>query len=138
MSVSVTLFSPEGTLPNAPYHHVAVSTGTRQVHLAGQVAYMPDGSPIPTELAGQVAQALRNVARGLDGAGATFRDVVRLTFYVTDWHPERIGQFMAGVQAVAQEIDLPDPMPPASLIGVAALYEPGVLVEIEATAVLEG
>ncbi|WP_169823874.1 RidA family protein, partial [Rhodococcus rhodochrous] len=79
-----------------------------------------------------------NIARGLDGAGATFRDVVRLTFYVTDWHPGKIGQFTAGVQAVAQEIDLPDPMPPASLIGVAALYEPAVLVEIEATAVLEG
>ncbi|WP_404817799.1 MULTISPECIES: RidA family protein [Rhodococcus] len=123
-------------LPNAPYHHVAVSTGTRQVHLAGQVAHMPDGLPIPTDLAGQVSQALRSVARGLDGAGATFRDVVRLTFYVTDWQPEKIEQFMAGVQTVAQEIDLPDPMPPASLIGVAALYEPAVLVEIDATAIL--
>ncbi|MEU5844367.1 RidA family protein [Rhodococcus sp. NPDC047139] len=131
----VTLSSPEGMLPNAPYHHVAVATGTRQVHVAGQVAHMPDGSPVPTDLAGQVSQALRNAARGLDGAGTSFRDVVRMTFYVTDWRPEKIEALMAGVQAVAAEIDLPDPMPPASLIGVEMLYEPGVLVEIEVTAI---
>ncbi|MBS9372215.1 RidA family protein [Rhodococcus sp. B50] len=133
----VTLFSPADMLPNAPYHHVALATGTRQVHIAGQVAHMPDGSSIPADLAGQVSQTLRNVARGLAGADASFRDVVRLTFYVTDWHPDKIQEFMTGVQGVAQEIGLPDPMPPASLIGVAALYEPTVLVEMEATAVVD-
>lgn len=133
----VTLSSPDDMLPNAPYHHVAVATGTRQVHVAGQVAHMPDGASIPDDLAGQVSQALRNVARGLAGADASFRDVVRMTVYVTDWHPEKIEAFMAGVHAVTQEIGLPSPMPPASLIGVEMLYEPGVLVEIEATAVLD-
>jgi enamine deaminase RidA (YjgF/YER057c/UK114 family) len=88
------------------------------------------------DLAAQVAQALRNTARGLAGAGATFSDVVRLTFYVTRWSPEKIEDFMAGVQSVAEEIKLPTPMPPASLIGVEVLFEPDVLVEIEATAVL--
>ena len=135
--MTVTLSSPEGMLPNAPYHHVAVATGTRHVHVAGQVAYTDDGSPIPSDLAGQVAQALRNVARGLAGAGAGFGDVVRLTMYVTDWDPVKIEELMAGVKAVAQEIGLPTPMPPAALIGVAILYEPGVLVEVEATAILD-
>ncbi|UWX96966.1 RidA family protein [Arthrobacter zhaoxinii] len=133
----VQLFSPEGMLPDAPYHHVAVATGSRFVYVAGQVAHMAGGSPIPADLAGQVSQALRNVARGLAGAGAGFRDVVRLTFYVTDWETEKIGEFMAGIQAVAEEIGLPTPLPPASLIEVVQLYEPGVLVEIEATAVLD-
>lgn len=135
--MTVTVSSPEDMLPDAPYHHVAVATGTRQVYVAGQVAHMPDGSPIPTDLAGQVSQALRNVARGLAGAGAGFDDVVRLTFYVTDWQPEKIGEFMAGVEAVAEEIGLSTPMPPASLIGAQILFEPVVLVEIEATAVLD-
>lgn len=124
-------------LPDTPYHHVAVGTGTRHVHVAGQVAHTTDGSPVPEDLAGQVSQALRNVAQGLAGAGAGFADVVRLTFYVTDWRQEKIGEFMAGVQAVASELGLTIPMPPASLIGVEILFEPGVLVEIEATAVLE-
>ncbi|MEE2524171.1 RidA family protein [Pseudarthrobacter sp. J75] len=135
--MTVTFLNPEGMLPGAPYHHVAVGTGTRQVHVAGQVAHTPDGSPVPEDLAGQVALALRNVARGLAGAGAGFGDVVRLTFYVTGWQQEKIGEFMAGVQSVADELGLPTPMPPASLIGVEILFEPGVLVEIEATAVLD-
>lgn len=135
--MTVTLSSPEGMLPNAPYHHVAVATGSRHVHVAGQVAYTDDGSPIPSDLAGQVAQALRNVAKGLAGAGAGFGDVVRLTMYVTDWDPVKIEELMAGVESVAQEIGLPTPMPPAALIGVAILYEPGVQVEIEATAILD-
>lgn len=135
--MTVTLSTPEGMLPNAPYHHVAVATGTRHVHVAGQVAHTDDGSPIPPDLAGQVAQALRNVARGLAGAGAGFGDVVRMTMYVTDWEPTKIEEFMAGVEAVAPEIGLPMPMPPSALIGVAILYEPGVLVEIEATAILD-
>lgn len=135
--MSVTLSSPAGLLPGAPYHHVAVATGTRQVTVAGQVAHMPDGGPVPADLAGQVAQALRNVARALAGVGAGFADVTRLTVYVTDWRPEKIGEFMAGIEAVAAEVGLPTPMPPASLIGVQMLFEPEVLVEIEASAVLD-
>jgi enamine deaminase RidA (YjgF/YER057c/UK114 family) len=135
--VAVQRFSPEGLLQPAPYHHVAVGTGTRHVHVSGQTATTPDGSPVPTDLTGQVSQALRNTAVGLAGAGATFADVLRLTFYVTDWSPEKIGDFMAGVEQVSAELDLPVPMAPSSLIGVDYLFEPGVLVEIEATAILD-
>ncbi|NNG21082.1 RidA family protein [Naumannella sp. ID2617S] len=132
------LFSPEGMLAQTPYHHVAIARGATQIHVAGQVGG-PDGDSAPLavgDLAQQVAQALRNTARGLAGANATFADVVRLTFYVTQWRPEKIGDFMTGVQSVADEVGLPTPMPPASLIGVAMLYQPDVLVEVEATAVL--
>ncbi|PSR59068.1 MULTISPECIES: RidA family protein [Nocardia] len=136
--MTVKHFTPEGMLQPTPYHHVAVGTGSRQVHVSGQVAHFPDGTPVvPGDLAGQVAQALRNTARGLAGAGASFADVLRLTFYVTRWSPEQIDDFMAGVEAVAAEIGLPIPMPPASLIGVDYLFEPDVRVEVEATAVLD-
>ena len=136
--MAVRRFSPEGMLHTTAYHHVAVATGTRHVHVSGQVARRPDGTPVaPGDLAGQVAHALRNTATGLAGAGATFDDVVRLTFYVVGWEPQQIGEFMAGVQAVAGEIGLPTPLPPSSLIGVADLFEPDVLVEVEATAVTD-
>ncbi|MBT2414130.1 MULTISPECIES: RidA family protein [unclassified Streptomyces] len=131
----VRRFTPDGMLRPTPYAHVAVGTGTRHVHVSGQIARTADGAPVaPGDLAGQVAQALRNTATGLAGAGATFDDVLRLTFYVTDWAPEKIEAFMAGVERVAGEIGLPRPMPPASLIGVDYLFEPDVLVEVEATA----
>ncbi|MEV5518484.1 RidA family protein [Streptomyces flaveolus] len=136
--MTVQHFTPHGMLQPVPYHHVAVGTGTKHVHVSGQVARRGDGAPVaPGDLAGQVAQALRNTAVGLAGAGATFADVLRLTFYVTRWAPEKIGDFMAGVEAVAEEIGLPTPLPPASLIGVEYLFEPDVLVEVEATAILD-
>ena len=134
--ITTRLISPQGMLQQTPYHHVAVATGTTHVHVAGQVGQRGDEPVAADDLAAQVAQALRNTAIGLAGAGASFSDVVRLTFYVTRWTPDKIGTFMAGVQAVAEDIGLPMPMPPASLIGVEVLFEPDVLVEVEATAVL--
>ncbi|MER6164383.1 RidA family protein [Streptomyces violaceorubidus] len=136
--MTVQHFTPAGLLQPTPYHHVAVGTGTRHVHVSGQIARRADGTPVaPGDLAGQVAQALRNTSVGLTGAGASFADVLRLTFYVTGWSPEKIADFTAGVESVADEIGLRLPMPPASLIGVEYLFEPDVLVEVEATALLD-
>ncbi|MFF5638816.1 RidA family protein [Streptomyces sp. NPDC012825] len=134
----VQRFTPEGLLQPTPYHHVAVGTGSRHVHVSGQISGLADGTPVAAgDLSGQVAQALRNTARGLAGAGATFDDVLRLTFYVTQWEPEKMEAFTAGAEAVADEIGLPSPFPPSSLIGVDRLFAPGVLVEIEATALVD-
>ncbi|MFV2143982.1 MULTISPECIES: RidA family protein [Isoptericola] len=136
--MTVQHFTPEGMLQPTPYHHVAVGTGTTHVHVSGQVSRQADGTPVaPGDLAGQVARSLQNTGLGLTAAGASFADVLRLTFYVTGWTPEKIGDLMAGIEAVAEEIGLPLPMPPASLIGVDYLFEPDVLVEVEATALLD-
>ncbi|HEX5685921.1 MAG TPA: RidA family protein [Ideonella sp.] len=134
--MSVTLMNPEGLFKPDVYRQVAIATGSRHVHIAGQVAYGPDGQLVgPGDLAAQVAQSYRNVAKALAAAGATFQDVVRLTFYVVDWKLELMPAFVAGVERVAEELQIAPA--PASLIGVSVLYEPGVLVEIEATAVVD-
>lgn len=134
--MTVNLTSPDGMLQGAPYHHVATATGSKQVHVAGQIG-QPGNDPVaPDGLAAQVAQTLRNAAFGLAAAGATFSDVVRLTFFVTRWTPDKIEEFMEGVNSVAKELGLPVPLPPSSLIGVEVLFTPDVLVEVEATAVL--
>ncbi|MGH3588836.1 MAG: RidA family protein [Pseudonocardia sp.] len=136
--MAVQLHTPEGMFQPVPYHHVATGTGTRQVHVAGQIARDAYGRSVaPGDLAGQVEQALRNTARGLAGAGATFADVVRLRFFVTQWHPDKYDELLAGIDRVADELGLPQPWPPVSLIGVEILFEPDVLVEIEAYAVLD-
>jgi enamine deaminase RidA (YjgF/YER057c/UK114 family) len=136
--MGVQLFTPEGMFQPVPYHHVAIGTGTRHVHIAGQIARDAHGSPVaPADLTGQVAQGLRNTAIGLAGAGASFSDVVRLRFFVTGWSPEKADDFMAGIERVADELGIPRPMPPLSLIGIDYLFEPDVLVEVEAFAVLD-
>ncbi len=116
------------------YHHVAIATGSKQVHIAGQVAWDAEGNLVAEDLAGQVAQVYRNVAKSLDAAGATFKDVVRFTWYAVDWEKEKMEAFEAGVEQAAREFDLSTP--PAALIGVSILYEPGILVEAEVTAVI--
>jgi hypothetical protein len=58
-------------------------------------------------------------------------------FFVTEWSVDQMDDFMAGVLAVAGELGIPSPMPPASLIGVEILFESGVRVEVEASAVVE-
>ncbi|GAA4421348.1 RidA family protein [Georgenia halophila] len=136
--MAVQLLTPEGMFQPVPYHHVSIGTGTRQVHVAGQIARDAEGNAVATgDLTGQVAHALRNTARGLAGAGASFSDLVRLRFFVTHWSPDKADDFMAGVEGVAEELGMPLPWPPVSLIGVDYLFEPDVLVEVEAFAVLD-
>lgn len=136
--MTVKLLTPEGMFQPVPYHHVAIGTGTRHVHVAGQIARDAEGSKIaPGDLTGQVVQAMRNTGLGLAGAGASFSDVVRLRFFVTGWSPDKMDAFIAGIQEVAEEVALPQPLPPLSLIGVDYLFEPDVLVEVEAFAVLD-
>lgn len=134
--MSVRRISPAGLQPHTPYDHVAIASGTRHIHISGQIARDADGRPVGGgDLAAQVAQVLRNTARALEGAEASFADVVRMTFYVTEWSPDQIGAFMAGVERVAGELRIPRPLPPASLIGVDHLFEPDVRVELETTAI---
>ena len=69
-----------------------------------------------------------------------------LSLVAAPWAKEKSSEYVErfakriialGVEKVAQEIGLCVPMPPSSLIGVASLWEPDVLVEVEATAVLD-
>jgi enamine deaminase RidA (YjgF/YER057c/UK114 family) len=97
--MTVSLINPDGHVQVPIYHHVAIATGTRQVHIAGQVAWDENGDLVaPHDLAGQVAQVYRNVAKALDAAGATFHDVVRITWYAAGWKKEMYGAFNAGIQ----------------------------------------
>lgn len=132
----VRLINPEG-MPTPPevYQHVAVASGTRHIHVAGQVSTDADGQRVaPGDLAGQVAQAYRNVAIALAAVEASFSDVVRLTVYVVDWKPTMTDELLAGIASVRDELQIGQA--PMTLIGVASLFEPDILVELEATAVL--
>ncbi|WP_423464138.1 Rid family hydrolase [Promicromonospora sp. MS192] len=135
--MSVTLSNPEGLVRSAAYHQVAVATGTRQVFVAGQVAWDADGVTVGAGgLAAQVEQSYANVEVALRAAGAGLDDVVRLTVYVVDWTPDKMPQLLEGMERAAARLGITAP-PPAALIGVAALDVPEHLVEIEATAVVD-
>ena len=129
--MTVTLLNPEGLVEPQGYTHVAVATGGRLVFVSGQVAQDADGGIVGAgDLAAQTEQALRNVGIALEAAGATYQDVVKTTIYVVDWRPEKMADLVAGLQRTA--IGAPGP---STLIGVAALADPRLLVEFDVTAV---
>ncbi|MDR7276851.1 Rid family hydrolase [Catenuloplanes atrovinosus] len=135
--MAVTMINAAG-LPQVPvYHHVSVATGSRLVHVAGQVSWDADGTTVaPGDLAGQVERAYLNVATALAAAGATLDDVVKLVVHVVDWTPDRMPELLDGLDRARTRLGS-TATPPASLFGIVALDVPEHLVEIEATAVLD-
>jgi enamine deaminase RidA (YjgF/YER057c/UK114 family) len=126
-----TIHEPEG------FMHVSIARGSRLVFLAGQVSRATDGSLVGEgDLAAQTAQAMRNVAAGLEAAGATLEDVAKVTLYIVDWDESKMEQLMAGVMAAAGELG-GAPVASSTLVPVARLFEPGYLIEIDVTAVVD-
>ncbi|MCI3276835.1 RidA family protein [Streptomyces cylindrosporus] len=135
--MSITLRNPEGLPKIDVYRQVAIASGSQLVFIAGQVAWDADGVTVGDgDLAAQVEQCYLNIAIALAEAGGSFTDVVKLTFYVVDWSPDKMPPLLEGISRAAAKLGI-TPVPPATLIGVAALDTPEHLVEIEATAVLD-
>ena len=132
----VQLFNPEGLPKPDVYRQVAVATGTRTVYLAGQVARDADGAPVGAgDLAAQVEQAYCNVATAMTAVGGSFDDIAKITLYLVDWSEDKLPGLGEGVARAAARLGV-DPTKPITLIPVAALGEPDLLVEVDAVGVL--
>ncbi|MGR6968164.1 RidA family protein [Streptomyces cynarae] len=135
--MAITLKNPDGLPKIDVYRQVAIATGSKLVFIAGQVAWDAEGVTVGEgDLATQVQQAYLNIATALDAAGGSFEDVAKLTFYVVDWTADKMPPLLDGISRAAAKLGV-TPVPPTTLIGVAALDIPEHLVEIEATAVLD-
>lgn len=134
--MSVESINPAGLPVPTAYAQLSVTSGSRTVYLSGQVARNAAGEPVGAgDLATQVEQAYLNVATAVGSVGGSFADVAKLTVYVVDHTPDKMADLMTGVGRVAERLGI-DPVKPITLIGVSALGEPDLLVEVEAVAVL--
>ncbi|GAA0930345.1 RidA family protein [Nonomuraea longicatena] len=122
--------APDGVAPGSGYTHVVVGTGTL-VALSGQVALDADGHVVGAgDPEAQARQTFGNLRRCLAAAGATFDDVVKFTYYVTDV------AHLPAVRTVRDEhVDTKRP-PASTAVQVAALFHPDLLLEVEALALL--
>ncbi|MFI0543239.1 RidA family protein [Streptomyces sp. WSLK1-3] len=135
--MSITLLNPDGLPEIDVYRQVAVASGSRLVFVAGQVAWDAEGRTVGAgDLAAQVEQSYLNVGTALAAAGGSFDDVAKLNVHVVDWTPDKMPQLLEGISRAAARLGV-TPVPPATLLGVAALDVPEHLVEVEATAVLD-
>jgi enamine deaminase RidA (YjgF/YER057c/UK114 family) len=126
-----TFSSPGELSPPAGYSHVVEIPAGRLVWTAGQVAMAADGA-VPEGWEAQTRLALVNVGRALEARGAGWRDVVKLSFFVVD-----VAELPA-IRAVRDEfVDTSHP-PTSTLVQVAGLFRPDLLIEVEAVAWLAG
>ncbi|WP_327103438.1 RidA family protein [Nonomuraea glycinis] len=133
----ITLVNPDGLPKPEIYRQVSIATGSKLVFVAGQVARDADGGRVGEgDLVAQAEQCYLNVGTALAGIGGSFDDVAKLTVYVVDWSLDKMPLFLEGVSRAAAKLGVA-PVPPATLVGVAALAEPDILLEVEATAVLD-
>ncbi|QNE20473.1 RidA family protein [Kribbella qitaiheensis] len=121
---------PEGVAPGNGYSHVVTGPG-RWVAIAGQVALDADGKLVGDgDPVAQAQQIFANLDSCLAAAGATFADVVKLNFFVTDI------AFLPALR-VARDAYVDTANPPASTaVQVVALFSPEALIEVEAYAVV--
>lgn len=132
--MSIEFTNPDGLPEVDLYRQVSIATGSRLVHVAGQVSW--DGGEVgESDLASQIEHSYANVATALAAAGGSVDDIVDLTMFVVDWAPERMSEVVDGLGRAAGLFGS-RPVPPATLIGVAALAAPEYLVELKAVAVL--
>jgi enamine deaminase RidA (YjgF/YER057c/UK114 family) len=119
--------SPDDLPPPAGYSHAVGIPAGRLVWTSGQVAIDADGH-VPDGWEAQTGLALANVGRALAALGAGWRDVVKLTWFVTD-----VSELQT-IRAVRDElVDTARP-PASSLVQVAGLIRPDLLIEVEAVA----
>ena len=100
------------------------------VHVSGTTATDETGAIVGKgDMRAQTEQALGNVARALERAGASLADVVRTRIYVTDigrW--EEAGRAHGAVFGSIR--------PTSTMVEVSRLVNPDMLVEIEAEAIV--
>ena len=130
MSEFKPLFSsPDDLALPAGYSHVVVIPPGQLVWTSGQVPMDADRNVVAAgDWEGQTRAVFENLERALRAGGAGWRDVVKLTIYVVD-----VGE-LDTIRAVRDEfVDTASP-PTSSLVKVAGLFHPDVLIEVEAVA----
>jgi 2-iminobutanoate/2-iminopropanoate deaminase len=125
--------NPDSLPPAKGYAQVVVSEGSKIVWISGQVSLDRNGELVGRDsFRVQTEQAFRNIQEALAAAGATFGDVVKLDYYVTDCSPANI----AIIRDVRQSFLANASQPSSTLVGVQALFRDDLSIEIQAIAVV--
>lgn len=101
------------------------------IYVSGRTSRGPNGEFVGKgDMRAQIGKVCENIQISLETVGATFSDVTRTTTYTTD-----ITAYFAAIDERSKYFT--DPLPTSTLIGVASLALPDMLVEIEVEAIIE-
>jgi enamine deaminase RidA (YjgF/YER057c/UK114 family) len=126
-SSSPLFASPDGLASPSGYSHVVTIPPGRLVWTSGQVGIGRDGA-IAAGWEGQTRLAFENVGCALAAAGAGWSDVAKLTLFVVDVSE------LETIRRVRDEFVDTDSPPTSSLVQVAGLVRPELVIEVEAVA----
>lgn len=133
--MSKEIFSPATLPPPVGYSHVAkVNKGTL-IYLAGQVSSDGSGKLVGEgDFEAQAEQVFRNLKLGLEAAGATMADIVKMNVYIV----AEVDQAEVPKLRAVRDRHVNTAKPPAStLLFVTRLARPGWLIEIEVVAAID-
>jgi len=116
--------------PTGYTHVVEVSGPAKMVYISGQIAFDKDGAVVgPGDMKAQAEQVFKNLQAALGAAGAKFSDVVKMNTFITD-----MTQAPAVREVRARYFG--ETTPASTLVQVAALVRPELMLEIEVVAVV--
>jgi 2-iminobutanoate/2-iminopropanoate deaminase len=110
---------------------VVKSSEIAHVFVAGRTARLPNGNVHPKgDMRGQIRHVCENIEKALASVGASFKDIVRTVTYTTN-----IDEYYRVCDERFKFFT--EPLPTSTLVGVAKLGMPDMLVEIEVEAMME-
>jgi reactive intermediate/imine deaminase len=122
--------SPETMPPPFGYSHVVEAPAGRTVYISGQVPLDLEGQLVGQgDFEAQTRQVFANLSAALEAAGASWDDVVKLNYFLTD-----VGQ-IGVIRTVRDEYVNTEKPPASTLVEVSSLFRPEAMVEIEAVAI---
>jgi reactive intermediate/imine deaminase len=134
MSVTATNAERIKTDPD-PYDQFHIALGYRigdLVLLSGQAAIDENGNVVGEgDFDAQAEQVFKNLKRVLEAAGSSLTNVVKVNIYLTD-----MSYFPKIVELRSRHFSRP--WPADTIVGVTALALPELMIEIEATALVDG
>jgi enamine deaminase RidA (YjgF/YER057c/UK114 family) len=119
------------TIPGAV--NLTIATGSRIVHISGQTGVDAQGNVVGTNHLDQSRRALQNLSVAVEAAGATPADIAKLTIYVVDYTQAALDALVAAAIEVFGDNF---PITASTLVGVATLWQPDLLIEIDAVAIV--
>ena len=127
---------PEWTNPQSVYtpqaHYSQVARAGNTLYISGQLGLDLNGELVGEgDARAQARRAWRNLIAILAEYGATPRQLVKTTTFITHW------AYRPLVAEARDDVFPEPPYPPSTLVVVQGLADPRFLVEIEAIAVLD-
>jgi enamine deaminase RidA (YjgF/YER057c/UK114 family) len=120
-----------GAAPKFYSHAVSVAGPAKLVYVSGQISMGADGKVVGKgDMRAQARQVFENLTAVLRAAGAKWDDVIKMNTYMVGTSAENVAAYREARSGYLK----PGHLPASTLVGVTALVQPELLLEVEVVA----